>query len=69
MAKELKKISKSLVRIFKIKNRKGYASLCKDNLTEGSTPLQAYERMQKAVKRMGLKLEDLKADEVKKLVK
>lgn len=39
------------VKIFKIKNRKGYAAICCDNLTEGSTVNQALERMEKAHKR------------------
>ena len=55
MAKEinLKKIPMSQVIKFKIKNRKGFAVVCKDNLTEGSTVNQAVERMNKALKRMG----------------
>lgn len=58
MAKEKKltKVSNSQVKIFKIKNRKGYAVICKDNLTEGSTIPQATDRMNKALKRMGLTL-------------
>ncbi len=53
MAKGLKKLSSGRVTIFKIKNRRGYAALCFSNLTEGRTPSQAFERMGKAVKRMG----------------
>ena len=58
MAKEKKltKVSNSQAKIFKIKNRKGYAVICKDNLTEGSTVSQATDRMNKALKRMGLTL-------------
>ncbi|MFA5143929.1 MAG: hypothetical protein WC522_07185 [Candidatus Omnitrophota bacterium] len=46
------KLSKNKVRIFKIRNRKGYAAICCGNLTEGKTADQAFARMEKAVKRM-----------------
>jgi hypothetical protein len=49
----LKKVSLKDVNVFKIKNRKGYAMVCKNNLTEGSTRKQAAERMDKALKKMG----------------
>ena len=39
------------VKVFKIKNRKGYAALCDDHLTEGRSPQEAADRMQKALKR------------------
>ncbi len=55
--------------VFKIRNRKGYAAICKGNLTEGKTPYQAYMRMNKALKRMGLVLKELTAGQVQKLVK
>lgn len=37
--------------VFKIKNRRGYAALCSGHLTEGRTPQQARDRMQKALRR------------------
>ena len=46
------KIGTFNVRIFKIKNRKGYAALCKDCITEGTTKNEAYDRMVKAVRRI-----------------
>lgn len=46
------KIGKLNVRIFKIKNRKGFAALCSDCLTEGATKNEAYDRMVKAVRRV-----------------
>lgn len=46
------KLSRSKVKIFKIRNRKGYAALCAGNLTEGRTADQAFVRMEKAVRRM-----------------
>jgi len=55
-------------KIFKIKNRKGYACLCLNHLTEGKTPLQAYERMIKALKRSGKALKELKPGDIKKLI-
>lgn len=51
--KILRKLSRSKVTIFKIKNRRGYAALCMGNLTEGNTTGIALARMAKAVKRMG----------------
>ena len=44
-------IKKSDVKIFKIKNRTGYAAICKSYLTEGKTAGVAYDRMLKALKR------------------
>ena len=65
----LKTLNRSSVRIFKIANRRGYAALCNLNLTEGSTPLQTYLRMQKAVKRSGFCLPDIPAAAAKKMVR
>ncbi|MFC1708575.1 hypothetical protein ACFL2J_00750 [Candidatus Omnitrophota bacterium] len=45
------KILGSQVKIFKIKNRRGYAALCDNHLTEGSNSQQAADRMVKALKR------------------
>ncbi len=55
MAKEkvLKKVMMSQIKTFKIRNRRGYAAVCKDNLTEGASVPQALERMNKALRRMG----------------
>jgi hypothetical protein len=39
------------VEIFKIRNRRGYAAICCEHLTEGSTQQEAYDRMVKAVRR------------------
>jgi hypothetical protein len=66
--KSLKNLNPKKVTIFKIKNRRGYASLCYGNLTEGTTPLQAYLRMNKALKRMGFVLKQLTMSEIQKLV-
>lgn len=46
------KIGRYTVKIFKMKNRKGYAALCNDCLTEGKTKNEAYDRMVKAIKRV-----------------
>jgi hypothetical protein len=67
--KTLKSLSATKVTIFKITNRKGYAAICMNNLTEGSTALQAYDRMGKALKRMGYALKDLSASDIKKIVR
>ena len=45
MARKLK------IKVFKMKNRRGFAALCCNHLTEGKTPVQARERMKKALKR------------------
>jgi hypothetical protein len=47
----IEKIGHLKVEIFKIKNRKGYAAVCFDHLTEGSSCRQAYARMVKALRR------------------
>ena len=49
----LKKVSKSDLCAFKIRNRRGYAVICKNNLTEGATTQMALARMNKALKRIG----------------
>lgn len=45
------RIGKLGVKVFKIKNRRGYAAICANHLTEGRNVRQAYERMVKAVRR------------------
>ena len=47
----IEKIGHLKVQIFKIKNRKGYAAVCFDHLTEGKSAQEAYERMVKALRR------------------
>ena len=49
------KIENIDAKMFKIKNRKGYALVCCDHLTEGKTPQQAHERMIKALRRSAKK--------------
>ncbi|MFH1093479.1 MAG: hypothetical protein V1739_04895 [Candidatus Omnitrophota bacterium] len=66
--KPLRKISPMQVRIFKIVNRRGYAAISLNNLTEGTTANQAYGRMIKALKRHGYELPVLVQDIVKKRV-
>jgi hypothetical protein len=46
------KIGKFDVKIFKIKNRRGYAALCNDCITEGATKNEAHDRMVKAIRRV-----------------
>jgi hypothetical protein len=46
------KIGNLTVKIFKIRNRRGYAAICNECLTEGSTENRAYDRMVKAVRRV-----------------
>ncbi|MDD5409451.1 MAG: hypothetical protein PHC71_05115 [Candidatus Omnitrophica bacterium] len=47
----IERIGHLKVQIFKIKNRKGYAAVCFDHLTEGKSVQEAYERMAKAIRR------------------
>ncbi len=56
------KIGKRTVKIFAIKNRKGYAAICCDHLTEGKTKEEAYERMKKALERTDRKNKAWKAE-------
>lgn len=54
--KKLRKIKASQVRVFKIKNRRGFAGICMDHLTEGSSKPQVLARMKKALRRAGYDL-------------
>jgi len=45
------KIGGKTVTVFKIRNRKGYAAICCNNLTEGRTSQEACARMEKALRR------------------
>ena len=57
MAKRiLRKLSSGKVSIFKIKNRRGFAAIGMNHLTEGRSPAEAFIRMAKAVKRAGFEL-------------
>ena len=47
------KIGPYEVKIFRIKNRDGFAAVCCEHLTEGKTPQMAYARMVKALRRTG----------------
>jgi len=47
------KIGNNEVTVFKIKNRKGYAAFCAEHLTEGKSPQEALDRMEKALHRSG----------------
>lgn len=54
--KTLKKIRSSKVKILKLRNRRGYAAICLNNLTEGRTASEAFSRLTNPLKRMGLQL-------------
>lgn len=51
--KRLKLVQASQVRIFKIKNRRGYAAVCLNNLTEGKSAAEAFQRLRHPLRRMG----------------
>jgi hypothetical protein len=55
-AKILQKISVRSVVAFKIANRRGYATICRNNLTEGTSLVRAYSRLVKACRRRGCEL-------------
>jgi hypothetical protein len=61
------KISAVRIKIFKIKNRKGYAGLCLNHLTEGRTLYQVYDRMVKALRRSKIAIKKAPSD-IRKLV-
>ncbi len=63
----MQKIPAARTKVFKIENRRGYACICLNNLTEGKTPLEAYARMIKAQKRWGRELQCLEASAANKL--
>ena len=50
------KIGRSKIKTFKIKNRRGYAAIYANNLTEGRTTEQAIARMAKALRRIKIEL-------------
>ena len=65
----MKEVTYRKVKIFKMKNRRGYAAACLNHLTEGRTPYQAYDRMRKALKRSGMALKEIKSASAARLVK
>jgi hypothetical protein len=48
-------IVKKSIRVFKIKNRSGYAAISNDHLTEGKSESEAIDRMMKALNRTAKK--------------
>jgi len=44
-------MAKRKIKVFNMKNRRGYAAICCGHLTEGKSPQQAKDRMEKALKR------------------
>lgn len=44
-------LKRNKVKIFKMRNRRGYCALYQNNVTEGMTPGLAFERMCKAARR------------------
>ncbi|MBN3040370.1 MAG: hypothetical protein JW867_04520 [Candidatus Omnitrophica bacterium] len=62
------KINASKIKIFRIKNRKGYGAVCNGHLTEGRTLNQVYDRMLKALRRSKIEVNGRVSD-LKRLVK
>jgi hypothetical protein len=44
-------MAQNKITVFKIKNRSGYAAICKEHLTEGKSKEEAIDRMIKALNR------------------
>ena len=44
-------MAQNKITVFKIKNRSGYAAICKEHLTEGKSREEALARMLKALNR------------------
>ncbi|MCK9573894.1 MAG: hypothetical protein M0R20_05825 [Candidatus Omnitrophica bacterium] len=47
------------IKIFKIKNRRGFGCIFSNHLTEGKTIVETYDRMLKALRRSGIKVKDI----------
>jgi hypothetical protein len=57
-AKAMRRLSVRTVVAFKIANRRGYATVCRNHLTEGASIVRAYARLVKACRRSGYDLPD-----------
>lgn len=55
------------LKIFKIKNRRGYACIFSNHLTEGKSIVEAYDRMLKALRRSKIKVNNT-VNNLKKLL-
>ena len=65
--KVLKKLGMKDVTIFRIANRKGFAAIAKNNLCEGRSVFQAYDRLIKACRRNGWELPEKTAAQLPKV--
>ena len=54
--KPLRKLSSTQITLFKIKNRRGFAAIALNNLTEGNTAAQAFQRLHHPLRRLGFAL-------------
>ena len=52
-ARKLTPVTSRHMTIFKIRNRRGYAAICLNNLTEGRTVAQAVARLVHPLRRVG----------------
>ncbi len=50
------KIGRKSVKVFKMKNRRGFAAVCSDCVTEGASKNEAFDRMVKAISRVERKI-------------
>ncbi|MCF7887411.1 MAG: hypothetical protein K9L71_03250 [Candidatus Omnitrophica bacterium] len=61
------KVNARKIKIFKIANRKGYAAIYKNYLTEGRLVSESYQRMVKALRRNGFEVINAPKD-IKELI-
>lgn len=54
--RSLAKLGLADIKVFKIANRRGYAAVARNNLTEGRSIPMAYARLVKACRRRGYEL-------------
>ena len=55
-SRTLRTIIASQIKVFRIRNRRGYAAVCLENLTEGRTAPQAVSRLKHPLWRLGYAL-------------
>ena len=64
----LKKLGVSAVTVFKLANRRGFAAIARNNLTEGRSVARAYSRLAKACRRAGYELPEGRLPAVRKSI-
>ena len=68
-AVKLKLVPARRVVMFKVKNHASYAAYFDSYLCEGTAPFTAYRRLAKAARRSGWGLQEIAADQARRLVR